>query len=584
MHVAGTVGLRNRGNSCFMNAGLQCLSHIEPLAEFFLSRQYEADLNETNPLGCKGRLARLFAELQKALWQSEQKVFDPGALHTALRKFAPHLFEGGEQQDVQEFLAFYLDGLHEDLNRVRVQPPPTTEEQEVEDSRLGEERGDEFAAALAWLRHLERGKSFLVDLLQGQMRSSLTCSRCGHVARRFEPFLYLSLPVAKGMTSVTDCLSKYLEAEVLSGDEQWNCPKCNAAVDASKKIDLWKLPPVLVLHLKRFAFDAAQMRFEKTENRLSMRLSLLDLTKFCSSEQREGAVYNVACVANHLGSFESGHYTATCRVGGVRAGTWQHFDDGRVKVLDGGRSVITRETYVIFLVRHVPPQDKTTWLRACASAADRRLLRRQSESLPENWPHPSSSAMAVLDELGRGQRRERPQADCPPPTDDASTAIGAVATATTATVDAATAVAAVAADGDHRVTADIAPLLGSGKGATASGFVDTDAGNAATSQGTATLDVTRGPGVRQEATTSGAGVADVSTCQTSATQDATAGQAAATTVVAARPRAGLRSAAAGRSREHVHAAASLAYAAEEAPPPFKKQRTLDELWSRPRGK
>merc|ERR1711972_345995 len=94
-----------------------------------------------------------------------------------------------------------------------------------------------------------------------------------------------------------------------------------------KQIDLFKLPPVLVLHLKRFEFDAKTMQFEKTENRLKMKLSMLDLAEFCSSQQRDGAVYNVVCVANHLGRYGAGHYTAICRVGGRAPGTWYHFND-----------------------------------------------------------------------------------------------------------------------------------------------------------------------------------------------------------------------------------------------------------------
>ncbi|CAE8656648.1 unnamed protein product, partial [Polarella glacialis] len=60
---SGKVGLRNIGNSCFMNAGLQCLSHVEPFAAYFLTGKYREETNPTNPLGSKGELAKAFAEL-----------------------------------------------------------------------------------------------------------------------------------------------------------------------------------------------------------------------------------------------------------------------------------------------------------------------------------------------------------------------------------------------------------------------------------------------------------------------------------------------------------------------------------------
>jgi len=334
------------------------------------------------------------------VWQSDRRAHDPSDLHRKLARRAPHLFEGSEQQDVQEFLAFCLDGLHEDLNRVFRKPPPLSEAQEREDERLGQEQGEEVAAAVAWCRHLERGKSFLVDLLQGQLRSTLSCSRCGHTSRHFDPFQYLSLPVTKSMSHVTDALSMFLEEEVLSGDEQWYCERCKSKVDATKKIDLWKLPPVLVLHLKRFEFDARALKYTKTENRLSMKLSLLDLTEFCSSRQRDGAVYNVVGVANHAGNFGSGHYTATCRVGGLGPGTWHHFNDSLVTPFSG-KSVVTRETYVIFLMRHQDPQDIARSARMLGRKSRPLLLRRQTLSTPEDWPHPGASVAAALQATGR---------------------------------------------------------------------------------------------------------------------------------------------------------------------------------------
>ena len=64
----GITGLTNLGNTCFMNASLQCLSHSKPLTDYFLSKSFVNEINKNNPLGSKGRLAVAYYELLTALW------------------------------------------------------------------------------------------------------------------------------------------------------------------------------------------------------------------------------------------------------------------------------------------------------------------------------------------------------------------------------------------------------------------------------------------------------------------------------------------------------------------------------------
>jgi len=67
----GLTGLNNLENTCFMNAALQCLSSVLPLTKYFLSHEYERDINRSNPLGMKGLMAEKYGELLNQMWCGE---------------------------------------------------------------------------------------------------------------------------------------------------------------------------------------------------------------------------------------------------------------------------------------------------------------------------------------------------------------------------------------------------------------------------------------------------------------------------------------------------------------------------------
>lgn len=80
----GIVGLKNLGNTCYMNTALQCISNCYELTNYFLNNHYKHHLNTTNNNGAKGLIAKSFADLVTNLWYGKDSVFSPTSFKRVL--------------------------------------------------------------------------------------------------------------------------------------------------------------------------------------------------------------------------------------------------------------------------------------------------------------------------------------------------------------------------------------------------------------------------------------------------------------------------------------------------------------------
>jgi len=313
-----------------MNSVIQCLSNTRLLTNYLVNDEHVREIN-TGSSSMKGSLIKAFATVIKGLWKVNGRVVDPSSLKGAIQRFAPR-FSGYNQEDSQEFLRYLLEGLHEDVNRVSTRPAPINTE--IDSSLSVCEQSME-----AWKRYIRRDDSHLVDLFVGQLKSTLQCTHCNHESVTFEPFwdLSLGIPARCGDVSLLECFDAFTKEETLDGDEMPTCESCKTRRKSTKRYTLYRLPKILVVHLKRFSGR------QKLSSTVTFPLSGFSLSRYTDSVSSSS--YNCYAISNHSGTLYSGHYTAYAKH--PQSGQWHLYNDSRVSKCSSS-NVITNEAYLLF--------------------------------------------------------------------------------------------------------------------------------------------------------------------------------------------------------------------------------------------
>lgn len=337
--IPGCVGLANLGNSCYMNCIIQCLAHAEPLTNYILGNDqrtntlkgqgsFAKDLNKTNPLGSGGKVAEAYASLLSKIWSGQHACIKPLHFKFTIATFA-NQFNNTHQHDAQELAAFLIDGVHEDLNRIHSQNRK---------DRVGVGDGnstsnsinsihamdDKSLALKTWQQHLTRNDSIIVDHFQGMLQTTLTCPQCNKISKKFDIFSSLSLtligPTDGRPIPIESCLEHFTRQEQLDDHNAWHCTNCKQRVRAIKQVQLWSVPDILIIHLKRFTFQSLSRKGGicqmKIENEVDFPVDHLDLQSHIIGPTDPNAppAYKLFGVVEHTGqTADSGHYKATVR-------------------------------------------------------------------------------------------------------------------------------------------------------------------------------------------------------------------------------------------------------------------------------
>ena len=154
--LPGLRGLSNLGNTCYMNATLQCLSHAYLLTQPFHEQVRSSSDGDASGQDCES-LVGAFKALLTLLWEGGPTAVTPLAFREILCKRLPQ-FSGRQQHDSPEFLAALLNCLHEELQR-----PPAS--------------------------------NLVTDVFAGSLRNTIYCPECKSEFKHSEDFLCLPVPL-----------------------------------------------------------------------------------------------------------------------------------------------------------------------------------------------------------------------------------------------------------------------------------------------------------------------------------------------------------------------------------------------------
>ncbi|GFE55095.1 ubiquitin specific porotease 4 family protein protein [Babesia ovis] len=313
-------GLENDFNNCYCNAVLQALYPLSSFRERMIYMK-----NSTSEIS--SALGKLY-ELCDSPRGTDMQCWPPfcsgvqspaDLLQRICNKNAA--FVMGEQQDAHEFLTCLINSINEEIQAIE---------------RRWEEARFSFISRRHALHAIEDGYTFVLPprrtwlskLLEGTLLLETTCHMCEQVSSVVEPFLTLSVEIFEAC-NVERCLQRYSDWELLTGPNQYFCRMCNGHRDASRRSLFNTLPPVFMIHLKRFKFNPlvclnTNNTYGYCYNRLphyvvsNRNITLTDL------HHADPMTYELFAIICHIGSSPHfGHYVAFTHV----EGHWYRCDD-----------------------------------------------------------------------------------------------------------------------------------------------------------------------------------------------------------------------------------------------------------------
>jgi len=253
------VGLQNIGQTCYMNASLQCLTNVQRLTNKLLEMHSQNKINaQLQPL------TQVYTNLLFEFKTTNKSYIIPYTFKAVLENLNP-LFQGNQASDAKDFIFFIIERLHQELK-----PPDNPPNNLVQINFLQQEleaRNENLTREKFLKEFKTKNTSIISENFYGITRSVMKCDACGVQKFSFQTFNILSFILKKVKEEKQKDLGGYLpndyiinlldafdsenKLEHLVGENMIYCNNCKALKNGSIKQDIYQLPRVMIIVLNR---------------------------------------------------------------------------------------------------------------------------------------------------------------------------------------------------------------------------------------------------------------------------------------------------------------------------------------------
>ena len=303
------AGLLNVGQSCYMNATIQCLSNIKGLSHNILLNFGTFD-QERQPL------CLAYSNLIYELLHTRDKYINPQVFKNVIGGLNP-LFEGNQAADAKDLIFFIIETLHKELL-----PPPMNNAKEIDFFQQEMNSNNEQIVFQNFITELSANQTIVSNIFYGAIRTVMVCKGCKRNKFSFQTFNLLIFPLKKvkdfklakigGKKNINldlnlyDAFSCEQEVEKLEGENMIYCNFCRQLSPGTHKQDYYSFPRILIIILNRGKNNQdfnEPFRFDET-------LDFSNMIKHQNSCKK----YFLCGIITHLGkSGSDGHFIAYCR-------------------------------------------------------------------------------------------------------------------------------------------------------------------------------------------------------------------------------------------------------------------------------